>query len=68
MKISVSLDGGKTQRTIVKSCACGLNFTAHEWSLLAKIGTMMDPVETIELRNCPCKSTLGMVTETHDGG
>jgi hypothetical protein len=58
--VKVSLDGGKTQRAIVKSCACGLNFTAHEWALLALVGTMMDPVESIELRNCLCGSTIAV--------
>jgi len=45
---------------IVKRCACGRTFTDHEWSLLQFLGTMVDEVESIELRNCPCGSTIAV--------
>jgi hypothetical protein len=47
---------------IVKSCACGRTFTAHTWKLLAKVGHHRDFVEKLELRNCPCGSTIARVT------
>lgn len=60
MILKISLDGGKTERAIVKACACGLSFTEHEWLLLRFVGTMLDPESRIELRNCPCGSTIGV--------
>ena len=48
---------------LVKRCACGRTFTAHEWSLLVFVGRMMDPEESIELRNCPCGSTVAIEVE-----
>ena len=46
-----------------KQCGCGRMFTAHEWSLLESVGRMSDNVETIELRNCPCGSTIATVVD-----
>jgi hypothetical protein len=50
---------------IVKSCACGRTFTAHTWKLLAKVGHHRDFVEKLELRNCPCGSTIAMVVRRY---
>lgn len=58
----VLLDGKRG--VIVKACGCGRTFTEHEWSLLKSLGPMVDPEFTIELRNCPCGSTIAIETET----
>lgn len=41
-----------------RPCGCGRTFSAHEWALLACIGNMVDDFDAIELRNCPCGSTI----------
>lgn len=46
-----------------KACGCGRTYTAHEWSLLESVGRMSDEVETLELRNCPCGSTIATVVD-----
>jgi len=45
---------------LVKVCGCGRTFSAHEWSLLHCLGSMVDEEGTIELRNCPCGSTIAV--------
>ncbi len=48
-----------------KRCGCGRSYTAHEWRLLEIAGTMVDDVESLELRNCrECKSTIAVVIES----
>lgn len=47
-----------------KRCGCGRSYTAHEWRLLQFVGTMIDDVESCELRNCACGSTIAMAIET----
>ncbi len=47
-----------------KKCGCGRRFTAHEWRLIQFVGTWIDDVESLELRNCPCGSTLAQVIES----
>ncbi len=47
-----------------KRCGCGRSYTEHEWALLQFIGTMVDEVESCELRNCEtCKSTIAVAIE-----
>lgn len=60
MTVRYSLDSGRTYRAIVRSCGCGLSFTVEEWVLLPLIGEMGDEIETVELRNCHCGSTLAI--------
>ena len=43
-----------------KRCGCGLAHDAPSWSALPLAGVMRDDVEAIELRNCPCGSTLAI--------
>lgn len=51
---------------IIKRCGCGRQYTDAEWKKLQKVGeqhTAADefgPEELLELRNCPCKSTLAV--------
>jgi hypothetical protein len=45
-----------------KRCTCcDRPYTEHGWKLLPKIGMHRDWVEELELRNCPCGSTLAVV-------
>ncbi len=44
-----------------KMCTCGRTFDARAWAKLALCGTLEDDAETLELRNCPCGSTLAIV-------
>lgn len=46
---------------IVKKCACGRRYTAGTWKDLALVGVQDDGVERIELRNCACGSTIGVI-------
>ena len=47
-----------------KRCGCGRSYTEHEWALITIAGTMVDEVESLELRNCvSCKSTIAQVIE-----
>ena len=43
-----------------KACGCGRVFSAHEWETLQFVGKMIDEVETLEMRNCPCGSTIAV--------
>ncbi len=47
--------------TPFKVCTCcGQTITEAEWRLLAYVGQMVDEVETLELRNCHCASTIAV--------
>ena len=58
-----------------KSCACGRSHTKSEWPRLALVGVQRDFDERprLELRNCPCSSTIAVELPesceefTHDG-
>jgi hypothetical protein len=44
-----------------KVCGCcGAEHDAYAWSRLPLVGVMTDAVESIELRNCRCNSTLAV--------
>lgn len=49
-----------------KRCGCGASYTTLTWQRLPFVGTMEDDVETIELRNCACGSTLAIVVDRAD--
>lgn len=47
--------------TPVKTCACGRELTLAEWLALPHGGIWrIDTLETLELRNCPCGSTISL--------
>lgn len=46
-----------------KACPCGRTFTAEQWATLVMVGKMFDAEETLELRNCPCGSTIATVVD-----
>lgn len=48
----------------IKVCACGRAYSPAEWCALPFVGIMRDDVETLELRNCTCGSTLAIVTSS----
>jgi len=47
---------------VVNMCStCCAYRTKSEWSKLEHIGDMTDEVESLELRNCTCGSTISIV-------
>jgi hypothetical protein len=42
-------------------CGCGRQYSSDEWIALPYVGVMADEVEVVELRNCVCGSTIGVV-------
>lgn len=46
----------------MKTCACGRVHDASAWQALPFVGVMFadDPELALELRNCPCKSTIAI--------
>lgn len=46
-----------------KACGCGCSYSASEWVALEYVGVMSDEVESLELRNCTCGSTVAQVIE-----
>ena len=50
-----------TSATLVKHCACGRYYDADGWQRLPLVGRMDDgDGGELELRNCPCHSTLSV--------
>ena len=49
----------------MKTCGCGRHYSAAEWKHLPYIGRQDDDVEHVELRNCACGSTIGVVLWTN---
>ena len=47
-------------RLVIKHCGCGRNYTREEWERLTRLPDWDLGGETLELRNCPCNSTLGI--------
>ena len=50
---------------IKKACGCGARYTATAWQALPLQG--IQPLEgepSLEMRNCPCGSTLAVEVET----
>lgn len=49
-------------RDIIKSCKCGRSYTRAEWQSLPLRGhqDQGDDFPVLELRDCPCRSTLGI--------
>jgi hypothetical protein len=48
---------------IVKVCKCGQKFTETQWRALPLVGKMdyeEDGDKRLELRNCPCGSTIAI--------
>ncbi len=43
-----------------KRCACGNPYSRSQWQKLALVGYQADEVETLELRDCTCGSTLAI--------
>lgn len=49
---------------VVKTCKCGRSFSSPEWSGLRHVGEQVTESERLvyrlEMRNCPCGSTIGI--------
>ena len=54
------LDALHVRGPIVKRCSCGRQFTRDGWAWLPVVGVM----EGIELRNCPCGSSIALTEAT----
>lgn len=52
--------------TAFKLCnVCRKSISASEWSSLHLVGHQVDEYEDIELRDCSCGSTLGLVVAVY---
>lgn len=49
---------------IVAACQCGETYTRATWAGLKHVGEMADLIETLELRNCSCRSTIAAVLDS----
>lgn len=45
---------------ILRTHGCGRSFTLEEWIALPYVGIHEDDAVVLEMRNCPCGSTLGL--------
>jgi hypothetical protein len=45
---------------IIKTCTCGMGYTKEEWEELPYVGEMADEVEALEMRSCPCQTTISI--------
>lgn len=43
-----------------KRCSCGREYTRESWEALQYVGVQIDDVETFELKNCLCGSTIAV--------
>ena len=43
---------------VFKRCGCGIAYTREGWEHLHFVGHYADDVETLEMRNCACGSTI----------
>ncbi len=48
-------------REVIKTCGCGRMHTRAAWRALPFKGTQCDEVDHLELRDCPCGSTIAVV-------
>lgn len=46
-----------------KHCACGASYAGTEWLKLPYVGVIDDGVDRLELRTCPCSSTIAIELE-----
>lgn len=50
----------RTRTKPLKTCACGRSFSREEWEALPLVTRTSDDIESRELRNCLCRSTLSI--------
>lgn len=50
----------------VKKCGCGREHTKEDWKQLPLVGVMQE--DFLELRNCPCGSTIALPLPGYAGG
>jgi hypothetical protein len=60
-RLQLDLDGPPP--LLVRRCGCGREYDAASWRDLPFVGHQDDGVESIELRNCPCGSTIAVHVE-----
>jgi hypothetical protein len=47
-----------------KRCSCGLAHSLEMWKILPYVGDICDGVDSLEIRNCSCGSSIAQVIET----
>jgi hypothetical protein len=52
---------------IIKTCACGAEYSLPRWKKLKLVGYHADDVERLELRNCTCGSTIAITVDWKKG-
>ena len=50
-------------QTWPKLCSCGVEYSREAFAALPLCGRQDDGVDFLELRNCPCHSTIAIVLE-----
>jgi hypothetical protein len=50
-----------------KQCGCGREHSAEAWETLHLVGEQTTDVETLEMRNCQCGSTIAVRTFVREG-
>jgi hypothetical protein len=50
----------------MKTCSCGRQFTKKQWEALSYVGILQDEMDTFEMRNCECGSTIAIALELAD--
>lgn len=65
MQIDLEKWARPTVGDIVSTCGCGQQHNLYGWLQLKTVGEMICPPEvwepdTLELRDCPCGSTIGV--------
>lgn len=57
----VAATSRRARAKLAAACGCGKRFSAEEWRELAYVGIQDDGAGGfLELRNCPCKSTIAV--------
>jgi hypothetical protein len=66
--LSIAHDADTIPVVPFKACSCGRAYTPETWKTLPLCGVQDDDVEIMELRTCPCGSTIAIVLGPSTGG
>jgi hypothetical protein len=58
--LRLELGEGEAPPALVRRCTCGAEYDASSWRQLPQVGIYADEIEQFELRNCSCRSTIGV--------
>lgn len=60
--LDACLEGGAPVGPLFpKVCSCGASYDAEDWAELHLVGVQDTGVEILEMRNCPCHSTISII-------